>query len=187
MSYLKERIKHAIRFRHKRGYGVHSPFMFHLILDVIRDKEKQFTYPEILEQENSLNPREKKIFRLLSRLVRHLNVRKMVCLGRNAEKLCRYLQQVSDAEIWVNRLDTITDADFIYVGRDFPLEGSAFAAILQANPQRCIVVADIHKKGVHARLWHQWVEKATVSVDMMWYGILFFDERIQVGRYNLII
>ena len=27
MGYLKERIKHAVRFRHKRGYGVHSPFM----------------------------------------------------------------------------------------------------------------------------------------------------------------
>ena len=32
MGYLKERIKHAVRFRHKRGYGVHSPFMFNLIL-----------------------------------------------------------------------------------------------------------------------------------------------------------
>lgn len=37
MGYLKERIKHAVRFRHKRGYGVHSPFMFNLILNVIRD------------------------------------------------------------------------------------------------------------------------------------------------------
>ena len=69
MGYLKERIKHAVRFRHKRGYGVHSPFMFNLILNVIRDREKQFQYPERLERENCLNHRERKIFRLLSRLV----------------------------------------------------------------------------------------------------------------------
>ena len=50
MGYLKERLKHVIRFRHKRGYGVHSPFMFNLILNVIRDKEKQFVYPEALEK-----------------------------------------------------------------------------------------------------------------------------------------
>ena len=37
MGYLKERIKHAVRFRHKRGYGVHSPFMFNLILNVIQN------------------------------------------------------------------------------------------------------------------------------------------------------
>lgn len=65
MGYLKERIKHAVRFRHKRGYGVHSPFMFNLILNVIRDREKQFQYPERLERENCLNHRERKIFPLI--------------------------------------------------------------------------------------------------------------------------
>ena len=78
MGYLKERIKHAVRFRHKRGYGVHSPFMFNLILNVIRDREKQFQYPERLERENCLNHRERKIFRLLSRLVRSLRVHRMI-------------------------------------------------------------------------------------------------------------
>ena len=89
MGYLKERIKHAVRFRHKRGYGVHSPFMFNLILNVIRDREKQFQYPERLERENCLNHRERKIFRLLSRLVRSLRVHRMICLGKNADILCR--------------------------------------------------------------------------------------------------
>lgn len=77
MGYLKERIKHAVRFRHKRGFGVHSPFMFNLILNVIRDKEKQFTYPEMLEQADVLTQRERKVFRLLSRLIRYLKVKKL--------------------------------------------------------------------------------------------------------------
>ena len=119
MGYLKERIKHAVRFRHKRGYGVHSPFMFNLILNVIRDREKQFQYPERLERENCLNHRERKIFRLLSRLVRSLRVHRMICLGKNADILCRYLQEVCDVEISVNQLDTLQSADFIYIGRQF--------------------------------------------------------------------
>ena len=187
MGYLKERIKHAVRFRHKRGYGVHSPFMFNLILNVIRDREKQFQYPEKLERENCLNHRERKIFRLLSRLVRSLRVHRMICLGKNADILCRYLQEVCDVEISVNQLDTLQSADFIYIGRQFPLDETTFAGMLQNHPQKCIVIADIHKKGIHARLWHQWLEKATVSVDMMWYGILFFDDKIQEGRYWLMI
>ena len=76
MSYLKERIKHAVRFRHKRGYGVHSPFMFHLILNVIRDKEKRFSYPEGLEKK--LRNREKKVYRLLARLICHLKVKQAI-------------------------------------------------------------------------------------------------------------
>ena len=75
----------------------------------------------------------------------------------------------------------------IYIGRQFPLDETTFAGMLQNHPQKCIVIADIHKKGIHARLWHQWLEKATVSVDMMWYGILFFDDKIQEGRYCLMI
>ncbi|MFR6381380.1 MAG: hypothetical protein ACLUOS_03510, partial [Odoribacter splanchnicus] len=101
--------------------------------------------------------------------------------------LCRYLQEVCDVEISVNQLDTLQSADFIYIGRQFPLDETTFAGMLQNHPQKCIVIADIHKKGIHARLWHQWLEKATVSVDMMWYGILFFDDKIQEGRYCLMI
>ena len=114
MGYLKERIKHAVRFRHKRGYGVHSPFMFNLILNVIRDREKQFQYPERLERENCLNHRERKIFRLLSRLVRSLRVHRMICLGKNADILCRYLQEVCDVEISVNHCNL--PISFISVG-----------------------------------------------------------------------
>ena len=76
MGYLKERIKHAVRFLHKRGFGVHSPFMFNLILNVIRDRDRTFDYPLEWEKWNLLSRLERKIFRLLSRLIRHLEVRR---------------------------------------------------------------------------------------------------------------
>ena len=112
MGYLKERIKHAVRFRHKRGFGVHSPFMFNLILNVIRDKEKQFTYPEMLEQADVLTQRERKVFRLLSRLIRYLKVKKIECLGYNADLLAEYLSLVyQDAVIQSNLPDQLKQAD----------------------------------------------------------------------------
>lgn len=188
MGYLKERIKHVVRFRHKRGFGVHSPFMFNLILNVIRDKEKQFRYPEVLERENRLSGREKKVFRLLSRLVRYLNVRHTACFGGNAALLCRYLQEVKEnVRIEVNDPASLEEADFIYLGRGFSMEEKLFSGLFQENRQKCIVIADIHRKGFPSRLWRQGCEKATVCVDMMWYGILFFNDRIQKGKYNLMI
>ena len=87
MGYLKERVKHAVRFRHKRGYGVHSPFMFNLILNVIRDRERLFDYPLEWERRELLRHRERKVFRLLSRLIRYLRVERVVCLGEHAEHL----------------------------------------------------------------------------------------------------
>ncbi len=188
MGYLKERFKHAIRFRHKRGYGVHSPFMFNLILNVIRDREKQFSYPVELEQANILNRRERKVFRLLARLIRHLHVHRIVCLGLNSSLLASYLSMVYQEADVCDVPDGLSDADFVYIGR------RTLSGINLPNDEKWImefpkyvVITDIYKDARHARLWRQLRERATVSVDMMWYGLLFFDPKIQKGRYKLII
>lgn len=192
MSYLKERIKHAVRFRHKRGYGVHSPFMFNLILNVIRDKEKQYTYPESLEKKESLGHREKKEFRLLSRLTRYLDVHAVACFGLEAGHIGDYLgTMIQDAEIQVNDAGISPEVDFIYLGRGFqqyfPGEREREGLFTTHGKRRCIVITDIYKSRPAGRLWRQGGEKATVRLDMMWYGILLFDEKLQKGKYNLII
>ena len=43
------------------------------------------------------------------------------------------------------------------------------------------------KNSFNAYLWQQAARKATVTIDMMWYGILLYDKKLQKGRYNLII
>ncbi len=188
MGYLKERLKHAIRFRHKRGYGVHSPFMFNLILNVIRDKKKQFSYPVELEEANILNRRERKAYRLLSRLVRHLRVRRIVCLGLNSSLLASYLSLVYQKADVSDVPEGLEEADFVYIGRrtlaNMPFLGDR--TWITSCP-KYVVIADIYKDPRHARLWRQLCGRATVSVDMMWYGLLFFDTKIQKGKYELII
>lgn len=190
MSYLKERIKHAVRFRHKRGYGVHSPYMFNLILNVIRDKEKQFTYPVTLEHVDVLSHRTKKVFRLLSRLIRYLQVRKVVCLGESADLLVQYLSLAyPEAYMQSNEYGVLANADFVYIGRkaedNLPKDFS-FSRMLKGD-RKYVVIADIYKDTFNGRIWRQYRDKATVSVDMMWYGVLLFDEKIQKGKYNLMI
>lgn len=191
MSYLKERIKHAVRFRHKRGYGVHSPFMFNLILNVIRDKTKCYTYSETIEKVDHLHGRKRKIFRLLSRLIRFLQSQRIVCLGNLSDLLADYLISLdNEAEIACNSTEALPTADFIYIGRNaqpFFEKDYLDTLLMRADSKKCIVIFDIYKNGFNSRLWRQLREKSTVSIDMMWYGILLFDEKIQPGKYNLII
>jgi len=162
--------------------------MFNLILNVIRDKEKLFTYPEALEKSDGLSQREKKVFRLLSRLVRYLKAGRVVCLGYNAGIMARYLSEVyPEALIWDNQPERLNDADFVYIGRR---AGEILSADWKKEWKvipKYFVVADIYKETFNSRFWNEYREKATVSVDMMWYGLLFFDEKIQRGKYSLII
>lgn len=90
-SYLRERIKHAVRFRHKRGFGVHSPFMFNLILNVIRDKEKKFNYPEEAEHNRKIRLKQRKLYRLICRLVCFLNVDYVLCFSAHSGDILAYL------------------------------------------------------------------------------------------------
>lgn len=185
-SYLKERIKHVVRFRHKRGYGVHSPFMFNLILNVIRDKGKQFEYPETTEQKFGLKHRKRKLFRLLFRLACYLKSRNILCLGGQAETLVSYLSYLPQETVIQNGTQVCLDADFVYIGRE---AGELGMDLIRSgiNKKRCIVISDIYKHRTNARLWRIGKKEAKVSVDMMRYGILFFDEKLQKGNYNLMI
>lgn len=192
MSYLKERIKHAVRFRHKRGFGVHSPFMFNLILNVIRDKGKCFVYPGDFEKDSKSGHRERKTLRLLFRLNSYLNVRNIHCFGADAVKVGNYLRNVPEsARIEINVPEISGDIDFIYIGRNaqrFLSPEDLSRMLATVNKKKvCIVVTDIYRNSFASRLWRQFGEKATVKVDMMWYGILFFDDKLQKGKYNLII
>ena len=188
-SYLRERIKHAVRFRHKRGFGVHSPFMFNLILNVIRDKEKKFNYPEQAEHNRKIRLKQQKLYRLICRLVCFLNVDYVLCFSAHSGDILAYLSG-SAARKEANQPRFMREAGFIYIGKDARtvLQDVVIDFLPTATVrQKCIVITDIYKNSFNARLWQQWRGKATVSVDMMWYGLLFFDEKLQKGRYNLII
>ena len=169
---------------------MHSPFMFNLILNVIRDRGRRFAYP--VELEKGLGHREKKVFRLVSRLVRHLNVKHIVCWGTDASKVGDYLNAIgSDVKVGINEPVIASNADFVFIGRNarnyLPGDYLVSGLLVEGNKQKCIIITDIYKSAFAGRLWRQLGEKATVRVDMMWYGILFFDEKLQKGRYNLII
>lgn len=189
-SYLRERLKHAVRFRHKRGFGVHSPFMFHLILQVIRDRERQYVYPPEADRGKRIGYRKRKFCRLLFRLASYLHTERVLCLSTRPGKIIAYLQAVPGVREITTEPCNIADSDFVYIGNDArTLLQSCLSGFIEecGRSRKCIVITDIHRNSFNADLWLQLRGKATVTVDMMWYGLLFFDEKLQKGRYNLII
>lgn len=188
MVYWKERIKHAVRFRNKRGFGVHSPFMFNLIINVLRDRRGRFDYPVELEAAAGRGRRERKRYRMLFRLVRSLRVRRVACVGDKSAWLAAYLSAACGGVAVSVAPETFEAAELLYIGRRSG-EGEAAVAVVRALecPVRYVVVADIHRDAFAARIWRQYRSQATVCVDMMWQGLLIFDDKIQPGKYNLLI
>ena len=68
------------RFRHRCGYGVHSPFAFNLITQVIYENTPYYKYKDLAAEQKKLAPQKdgrwkyesKKVKRLLFRLVNYI-------------------------------------------------------------------------------------------------------------------
>lgn len=94
MAALK-RIRTAFsRYRRSKGFGIHSPFAFHFVLRVLREKSPYYAYERIDEMRDlsrscrnesprARRPRviSKKSARMVFRLVNHFNPLKILMLG----------------------------------------------------------------------------------------------------------
>ena len=82
------------RFRHRCGYGVHSPFAFNLITQVIYENTPYYKYKDLAAEQKKLAPQKdgrwkyesKKVKRLLFRLVNYIQPDTIVDAGTLAAK-----------------------------------------------------------------------------------------------------
>ena len=80
------------RFRHRCGYGVHSPFAFNLITHVIYESTPYYKYEELVTAQKKLAPQKDrtwsyeslKVKRLLFRLVNYAQPTTDVDAGRQS-------------------------------------------------------------------------------------------------------
>ncbi|MBE6333244.1 MAG: hypothetical protein E7071_00255 [Bacteroidales bacterium] len=181
--YYKERIKHAFRFRTKRGYGVHSPFMFNLIMTVLRDKKSNlYTYPNFSARKRA----DRKLLRLSYRLMLHLKMEKVFILGNRGDML---MQSIPAFE-YETSLENIKSCNYVWLDNN-NIDERELLQTLQLwargiNEHHSILITNIHKSPQQRTIWQALSREAKVKVEMMWCGILIFDEKLQPGSYHLL-
>ena len=162
-NYLKQRFKHAIRFRHKRGYGVHSPFVFDLITNVIKEKAIYYDF-ERIESKGNIREKERKLYRLLFRLAEYFSYRNVLCVGVRSPWASMYLAAVSKQMVLLNGGCACPGAeyteqvkpgdlkgreiDMVFLGRAFEEDwDETWEEVLRVRRRGplCIVIKDIYK------------------------------------------
>ena len=182
--YYTQRLKHAIRFRTKRGFGVHSPYMFNLITNVLRERRKSaHLYPA---ESRRLGHRDSKLLRLTLRLNDFLKPSDIYAAGKRTEMLKRY---IGSARIHEDAAE-IDQCSFIWLdvcgikNRELLPKLCAWAA--DSSSHRSILITDINRNRYQRQIWRALGYKATVKVEMMWCGILIFDPKLQNGSYHML-
>lgn len=185
---LKRSIIWLKRFRHRRGYGVHSPFAFDFITNVVYERTAYYAYGEIEQPTHSTQKVRakrrcsKKVARLIFRIANRVQPQQILYLTSDAF-VPHYLRAVSTAAKCID----LTPADAMWPARiDFLLIDASNVHDVKRTFQRaadkmdehsvCVVVG-IYRSGEMKRAWKEMLNDTRVGITFDLYdaGVLFFD------------
>lgn len=181
------------RFRRRCGYGVHSPFAFSLITDVVYEKMPYYAYSS-LKKEQKKKVKElgwrkgtRKVNRFLFRLVNRVQPETIVEAGcpsvsslylQAAKPSAGYLFASDLSELF---LDAGVPVDFLYLSDDRNpelMEEIFRICVRRTTPQSVFVLQGIHYSKAMKALWKrlQADEQVGITFDLYDVGLLFFDK-----------
>ena len=183
------------RFRHRCGYGVHSPFAFNLITHVIYETAPYYKYKELATAQKELavqkgrtwNYESVKVKRLLFRLVNYVQPGTIIDAGIPAASSL-YLKAgkegadyTSASELSELFLESGTSVDFLYLHdyrRPEFVEEVLRICIGRTAKTSVFVIEGIHYTSQMRSVWKRACqhEKAGITFDLYDLGIIFFDK-----------
>ncbi|MCI1646781.1 MAG: hypothetical protein LKI39_14370 [Bacteroides sp.] len=194
-SVLKRPLIWLCRFRHRCGYGVHSPFAFNLITQVIYEKATYYKYKDLVKEQRKLASEKdkywgrepKRVKRLLFRLVNYAQPYTIVDAGTIAASSL-YLKAAKEGVDYVAAsdlselfLETDTPVDFLYLHDyrhpDF-VEKVFDVCASRTTDKSVFVMEGIGYSKSMKMLWKRLLqdERTGISFDLYDLGILFFDK-----------
>lgn len=192
---LKRPFIWLLRFRHRCGYGVHSPFAFNLITQVIYESTPYYKYKDLAAEEKQLAGQKdkcwkyesKKVKRLLFRLVNYVQPATVVDAGTLAASAL-YLKAgreradyTSASELSELFLESGVPVDFLYL-HDYRhpefMEEVFRICAARTTDKSVFVIEGIRYSRRMRALWRrmQQDEGAGITFDLYDLGIIFFDK-----------
>lgn len=183
------------RFRHRCGYGVHSPSDFFLITSIIYEKYHYYAYRRLKERgfSNFLPHYRRKVNRLLFRLVNYFRPETLIEVGiGNGASISymraachtmdsfaikgrdkgRTLQELEEKLSELSVLDCLHIAHTPFYKETFEL------ALPYAGSRSCFIIGNIYGSEEKKKWWREIVasEKTGITFDLYDIGLVFFDK-----------
>lgn len=193
MGYLKRRWIWLKRFRHRKGYGVHSPFAFNFLTSVVYEYGEYYAYRDLDalygKKDRRMNCHEMKCRKFLFRLANYVHPKLIGLYGAVPPDVSAYLASGCCSAVVVyegQSLEAVTDSDkLLYVAEH--VAPSAWKEIV-SQPMSAFsvaVICGIHESKKAVQAWENVKQLVQVGVtfDLYDYGILFYDLNKQKQHY----
>ena len=171
------------RFRHRRGYGVHSPFAFDFLTFVVYERGEYYAYRDltgrhpvsVFQRNGHLVKCRKFLFRLANYV--HPAVIRLVGNVKAAE--ADYLSAGWAAEGAARKVELVCLAEDVP-----PAEWKAWVAGPSSESSACLIVGP-YRSEESRRAWEdvKRLDAVVVSFDLYDYGLVFYDRSKQRQHY----
>ena len=111
-------LKYKLLARHRKGFSVHSPFVFELLNNVFFEKEHYYCYEEIEKivaknRHKNLFFNKLKYYKLFFRLANYFNAQKILIVGKNnfIEKIFTFVSSKTQV-FYAENIEKIEENDF---------------------------------------------------------------------------
>ena len=166
------------RFRHRCGYGVHSPFAFNLITHVIYETTPYYKYKELASEQKRLMPQKDRAWGYESLKVKRLLFRLVNYAQPAAKEGADYTAAADLSELF---LESGASVDFLYLHDyhrpEFVEEVFRICADRTAQTSVFVIEGVCYTSRMRA-VWKRISrhEKAGITFDLYDLGIIFFDK-----------
>jgi hypothetical protein len=185
------------RFKHRRGYGVHSPFAFKFITQVIYERLPYYSYSTLRDNEKSSSQKNiiphyyepLRLRRLLFRLANYVQPATIVSNNNFAASLylkagCRTAAYIYDDNIKNEHLRPIMLylCDWLHPEE---VQKAFNVNVDKLDSKSMLVIQGICYSSAMKRLWKRIMEdeRTGISFDLYDVGIVFFDCTMNKQHY----
>lgn len=170
-----------VRFRKRRGYGIHSPFAFAWVTGVVYESAAYYAYEALAALKAADDEPRDKDLKLLFRVANASEADVAAAVGAGRVTMA-YLKAARQRAKWLERPSEGRERPTLLIymrawENAAPLDAAAEGAV--------IVVAGIHATRERREAWRRLVadERVRVSMDLYRFGILFTEARLNKEDY----
>ena len=185
-----------LRFRHRCGYGIHSPFAWAKVTGVVYERGLYYAYAPLLTAHPMGSGRHDGMtlgdLRLLFRLSNDTHPRRgHIIVGKDLAAPEAYIRSGCESCEWTTAeaapptLPKGETLDFGYLDAPEAWPALAEQAVEQLSNGGALVIRGIHRHAADRTAWHrlQAQQRVRVTFDLYEFGLVYVEQRLNKEDY----
>lgn len=171
--------------RHSRGFGIQSPRDYSFIRYVVNEHYPYYAYADLAKTLPEMKKRTRKVCELYFRISNFCQAGKIVNCMPADTAYDAYFHAGCLKSVIVHSIEDVEKVELLRVSVDMVSDTFLSMLFSRVDERSLVIVEGIHRTGNTKRHWKNIIKSSqvTISFDLYYCGILFFDKKRYKQNY----